>query len=182
MRKKSRRKRQSVVENASQLKETARADGPRSSKKKSSRIDWQRAVNFKSRVKDAKDARTSFLTIEADSLKLLATSSATPKPQRSRKLESRKKFRGVGTIASCINVAKANIMKATKAPHQRQSCHRDAFCESTTSDDTSSDSSKPKIIKKKQKKKKKQQSRKPENRGIEQSKRASSAKTLRNNI
>nr|XP_012234961.1 PREDICTED: cytosolic carboxypeptidase 2 [Linepithema humile]XP_012234962.1 PREDICTED: cytosolic carboxypeptidase 2 [Linepithema humile] len=181
---KSRRKRQGVAENASQLKEAVRTDVPRSSKKKSSRIDWQRAVNFNSRVKDAKGSRTAFLTIEADSLKLLAASSATLKPpQRSRKLESRRKFRGIGTVATtCVSVAKAGVMKSTKAPHQRRSCHRDGFCESTTSDDTSSDSGKPKVVKKKQKKKKKQQSRKSENRGIAQSKRASSAKTLRNNI
>lgn len=173
-RKKSRRKRQSVAENASQVKASARAaDGQRTSKKKNSKLDWQRTVNLDSRIKDAKGTKvsSSYLTIEAGSLKLVATSSTPPKRQQ-RKLEPRRKFRGVGAMATtCI---------PTKAKPGR-SCRRDAFCESTTSDDVSSDSGKPKVTKKKQKKKKQQQLRKSANRGSERIKRASSAKTTRNN-
>ncbi|XP_077280921.1 uncharacterized protein LOC143907805 [Temnothorax americanus] len=164
-RKKSRR-------NGSQLKAAARTDGRKSSRRKNARLDWQRAVNLNSRGNDARIARTSsLLTIEADSLKLLAAST-TSKQLPQRKLEPRRKFRGVGAAASI----------AAK-PTRTRTCRRDAFCESTTSDDASSDSGKPKVVKKKQKKKKQQQPRKPMgNRRAEQSKRVRSAKTSRNNV
>ncbi|XP_029662311.1 cytosolic carboxypeptidase 2-like [Formica exsecta] len=179
-RKKSRRKRQVVAKNASQLKTSARTDGQKTSKKKISKLDWQRAVNFDSRIKDARSAKisSSFLTIEADSLKLLAASATSPKRQQ-WKLEQRRKFRGVGAVATTCVGAKAKPAR---------SCYRDAFCESTTSDDVSSDSGKPKITKKKQKKKKQQQQQQQQlrksavNRGTEKIKRVSSAKTMRNNI
>jgi len=172
-RKKSRRKRQDVAENASQMKVSVRADGQKTSKKKNSKLVWQRTVNLDSRIKDAKSAKvsSSYLTIEAGSLKLLAASGTPPKrPQR--KLEPRRKFRGVDTVATTCIPAKAKAGR---------SCRRDAFCESTTSDDVSSDSGKPKVTKKKQKKKK-QQLRKSANRGSERIKRASSAKTIRDNV
>lgn len=171
-RKKSRR-------NGSQLKAAARADEQKPSRRKNARLDWQRAVNLNSRSKDAKIARTSsLLTIEADSLKLLAAST-TSKQLPSRKLEPRRKFRGVGAVVSTCVGAKTSAAKPTRM----RACRRDAFCESTTSDDASSDSGKPKVIKKKQKKKKQPMlSRKPMvNRGTEQSKHACSVKTSRNN-
>lgn len=170
-RKKSRRKRQSVAENASQMKASARADGQKTSKKKNSKLDWQRTVNLDSRIKDAKKVSSSYLTIEAGSLKLL-TASSTPPKRPQRKLEPRRKFRGVGTVATTCIPAKTK---------PGRSCRRDVFCESTTSDDVSSDSGKPKVTKKKQKKKKQQQLRKSANRESERIKRASSAKTTRNN-
>lgn len=183
-RKKSRRKRQQVADqNASQLKVSARTDvGRKTSRKKNSKLDWQRAVNLNSRIKDARGAKisSSFLTIEADSLKLLAAASTAP-PQRppNRKLEPRQKFRGVGTVAStCVGVG-------AKASKPARTCRRDTFCESSTSDDVSSDSGKiTKVTKKKQKKKKQQQQlrKSAANRGTEQIKRASSAKTTRNNV
>ncbi|XP_011267877.2 cytosolic carboxypeptidase 2 [Camponotus floridanus] len=172
-RKKSRRKRQGVAENASQMKVSVRVDGQKTSKKKNSKLVWQRTVNLDSKIKDAKSAKvsSSYLTIEAGSLKLLAASDTPPKrPQR--KLEPRRKFRGVDTVATTCSPAKAKAGR---------SCRRDAFCESTTSDDVSSDSGKPKVTKKKQKKKK-QQLRKSANRGSERIKRASSAKTIRDNV
>ncbi|XP_024870764.1 cytosolic carboxypeptidase 2-like [Temnothorax curvispinosus] len=177
-RKKSRR-------NGSQMKAAARTDGQKSSRRKNARLDWQRAVNLNSRGNDARIARTSsLLTIEADSLKLLAASTTSKQLQRpQRKLEPRRKFRGVGAAASIG--AKMSAAKPTRT----RTCRRDAFCESTTSDDASSDSGKPKVVKKKQKKKKQQQPqqqpqpRKPMgNRGAEQSKRVCSAKTSRNNV
>ncbi|XP_018315910.1 cytosolic carboxypeptidase 2 [Mycetomoellerius zeteki] len=183
----ARKSRKKLRRNASQLKTSARTDGQKPSKRKNAKLDWQRAVNLNSRGKDARITRTSsLLTIEADSLKLLATSTVSKQPQRpQRKLESRRKFRSVGAVAStCISVgAKTSVAKTTRT----RVCHRDAFCESTTSDDASSDSGKPKVVKKKQKKKKQQQqqqqppSRKT-NRETEQSKRVCSAKTSRNNV
>ncbi|XP_025992726.2 uncharacterized protein LOC105203436 [Solenopsis invicta] len=176
-RKKSRR-------NATQMKVVVRTDGQKpSSRRKSTRLDWQRAVTLNSRGKDVRIARTSsLLTIEADSLKLLAASTtASKQPQRpQRKLESRRKFRGVGAVAStCVGVgAKASAAK----PMRTRACRRDAFCESTTSDDSSSDSGKLKVVKKKQKKKKQQQPPRKPNRGTEQGKRVCSAKTSRNNV
>ncbi|KAG5322826.1 NNAD carboxypeptidase, partial [Pseudoatta argentina] len=180
----ARKTRKKLRRNASQLKTSARTDGQKSSKRKNAKLDWQRAVNLNSRGKDARITRTSsFLTIEADSLKLLATSTVSKQPQRpQRKLESRRKFRGVGAVAStCVGVgAKTSVAKTTRT----RACRRDAFCESTTSDDASSDSGKPKVVKKKQKKKKQQQQPSPRktNRGTEQSKRVCSAKTSRNNV
>ncbi|KAG5347830.1 NNAD carboxypeptidase, partial [Acromyrmex charruanus] len=180
----ARKTRKKLRRNASQLKASARTDGQKSSKRKNAKLDWQRAVNLNSRGKDARITRTSsFLTIEADSLKLLATSTVSKQPQRpQRKLESRRKFRGVGAVAStCVGVgAKTSVAKTTRT----RACRRDAFCESTTSDDASSDSGKPKVVKKKQKKKKQQQQPLPRktNRGTEQSKRVCSAKTSRNNV
>ncbi|KAG5323938.1 NNAD carboxypeptidase, partial [Acromyrmex heyeri] len=179
----ARKTRKKLRRNASQLKASARTDGQKSSKRKNAKLDWQRAVNLNSRGKDARITRTSsFLTIEADSLKLLATSTVSKQPQRpQRKLESRRKFRGVGAVAStCVGVgAKTSVAKTTRT----RACRRDAFCESTTSDDASSDSGKPKVVKKKQKKKKQQQPPpRKTNRGTEQSKRVCSAKTSRNNV
>ncbi|XP_011647853.1 cytosolic carboxypeptidase 2-like [Pogonomyrmex barbatus] len=178
-RKKSRR-------NAPQLKAVARADGQKPSKRKNARLDWQRAVNLNSRGKDARVTRSSsLLTIEADSLKLLTTSTTSKQPQRpQRKLESRRKFRSVGAVAStCVGIGtKTGASKSTRT----RACRRDAFCESTTSDDASSDSGKPKVVKKKHRKKKQQSQQQQQppsrksSRGTEQGKRACSAKTLRN--
>ncbi|XP_072756013.1 cytosolic carboxypeptidase 3 isoform X2 [Anoplolepis gracilipes] len=172
-RKKSRRKRQGVAKNASQLKGSMRTDGQKTSKKKNSTLDWQRAVNLDSRTKDrSAKISSSFLTIEADSLKLLAASSTSPKRSQ-RKLEPRRKFHDINTIASTSISVKG---KPTRA------CRRDTLCESTTSDDVSSDSGKPKVTKKKQKKKKQQLRKAAASRGTEQIKRASSAKIIRNNV
>lgn len=157
------------------MKASTRTDGQKTSKKKNSKLDWQQTVNLDSRIKDAKSAKvsSSYLTIEAGSLKLLAASNTPPKRSQ-RKLEPRRKFRGVDTVIAACIPAKAK---------PGRSCRRDAFCESTTSDDVSSDSGKPKVTKKKQKKKKQQQQlRKSANRGSERIKRASSAKTIRNNV
>lgn len=202
-RRKSRRKRQGAAAESlpPQLKEVVgRADGSSkssssSSKKKSSKFDWHRAVN--SRMKDVRGAKTSYLAIEADSLKLL-TVSTTPKKQsqqqRPRKLEPRRKFRGVGAVAStCVGVASKAGGKVARQPPRtptsKTRSRRDAIfrCESSTSDDASSSyetSGKPKVAKKKQKKKQQQTSRKqaPAGRTTEQRKRASSAKTLRDNV
>ncbi|XP_025162604.1 cytosolic carboxypeptidase 2 [Harpegnathos saltator] len=205
-RRKSRRKRQGVAAESlpAQLKEVVdRADGSSkpSSKKKSSKFDWvQRAVNFNSRMKDARGAKSSFLAIEADSLKLLTASTTTPKKQRvqsqsqrPRKLEPRRKFRGIGVVAStCVDVINKTGGKVTRQPPRTPTTRsrRDALfrCESSTSDDASSlydVSSKPKTVKKKQKKKKQQQLSKkqpPANRTTERRKRACSAKALRDNV
>ncbi|XP_011881907.1 PREDICTED: cytosolic carboxypeptidase 2-like [Vollenhovia emeryi] len=179
-RKKSRR-------NGSQLKTATRTDGQKPSRRKNARFDWQRAVDLNSRGKDARIARTSsLLTIEADSLKLLAASTTSKQSQQpQRKLDSRRKFRGVGAVATtCVGIgAKTSAAKPTRT----RACRRDAFCESTTSDDASSDSGKPKVMKKKQKKKKQSQQQPPPrklmaNRGTEQDKRVYSVKTSRNNV
>ncbi|EZA59843.1 Cytosolic carboxypeptidase NnaD [Ooceraea biroi] len=180
-RKKSRRKRQAGVAENAQLKETAGADARKSTKKRDPRMDWQRlATNPRSRIKDhAKEARTSFLTIEADSLKLLESAK---QPQRPRKLDSsRKKFRSVGAVASMC-VARTSDAKS-RTPRRPHACRHDValFCESTTSDDSSSDSEKqPKAAKKKPKKKKRPRSRKLATRGAEQSK--NGTKNLRSNV
>ncbi|XP_036145317.1 cytosolic carboxypeptidase 2 [Monomorium pharaonis] len=185
-RKKSRR-------NAAQAAARTDAQKP-SSRRKNARLDWQRVVTLNSRGKDVRIARaSSLLAIEADSLKLLAassssSSSSSKQPQRSpRKLEPRRKFRGVGVaVASTCGVGVAGAKRTCAAkPTRSRACRRDAFCESTTSDDASSDSGKPKVVKKKQKKKKQQQQQQPRkpSRGTEQSKRVcSSAKTSRNNV
>ncbi|XP_018365065.1 PREDICTED: cytosolic carboxypeptidase 2 [Trachymyrmex cornetzi] len=180
----ARKTRKKLRRNASQLKASARTDGQKPSKRKNAKLDWQRAMDLNSRGKDARTS--SLLTIEADSLKLLATSTVSKQPQRpQRKLESRRKFRGVGAVAStCVGVgAKTSVTKTTRT----RACRRDALCESTTSDDASSDSGKPKVVKKKQKKKKQQQQQqqpppRKTNRGIEQTKRVYSAKTSCNNV
>jgi len=141
-------------------------------------MDWQRlTANPRSRIKDhAKSARTSFLTIEADSLKL----SAAKQPQ-----QPRNKLRNIAAVTSmCVSdVATASDAKSrtSRRPHERP---RDValFCESTTSDDASSDSEKqPKTAKKKQKKKKRPQSRKLAKRGAQRSKHANGTKTLDSN-
>ncbi|XP_029166234.1 cytosolic carboxypeptidase 2 [Nylanderia fulva] len=175
-RKKSRRKRQQGIadQTTSQVKVSTRSDlGRKTSRnKKNSKLDWQRAVNLNSRIKDARSAKisSSFLTIEADSLKLLATSTVSPQRPPHRKLEPRRKFRGA--VASTT----------AKTPKPARTCRRDTFCESTTSDDVSSDSGKiTKVTKKKQKKKKQQLRKSATSRGTE-IKRASSAKTTRNNV
>ncbi|XP_011689976.1 PREDICTED: cytosolic carboxypeptidase 2 [Wasmannia auropunctata] len=185
----ARKTRKKLRRNASQLKAaTARTDGQKTSRRKNAKLDWQRAVNLNSRGKDARITRaTSLLTIEADSLKLLAASTAPKQPQRpQRKLEPRRKFRGVGAVAStCVGAVGTKPTSVAK-PTRTRTCRRDAFCESTTSDDASSDSGKPsKVVKKKQKKKKQPQQQPPPrkpSRGTEQSKRVCSAKTSRNNV
>ncbi|KAL0100470.1 hypothetical protein PUN28_019658 [Cardiocondyla obscurior] len=167
-----------------QLKATARAEGQKPSRRKNVRLDWQRAVNLNSRSKDARvvaRASSSLLTIEADSLKLLATSTTSKRPQR--KLEPRRKFRGAGAVAATC----ANVGAKTGAAKPTRTCRRDAFCESTTSDDASSDSGKPKATKKKLKKKKppplQPLKKSTAAKGTaEQGRRACSAKTSRNNV
>lgn len=181
---KLRRKRQQTgTENIPKFKEIVRTD---EETKKSPKINWQRTVKLNSRIKESKSTRTSsLLTIQADALKLLSTSKQLPEQQR--KLESRRKFRSVGTVAStCVDAAKTAIVaKQSRRTLITRPAH-DTFCESSLSDDNaSSDSAKLKATKKtqKKKKKKKQQPRRlaPMNREI---KRASSAKMqlLRNNL
>ncbi|XP_014485623.1 PREDICTED: cytosolic carboxypeptidase 2 [Dinoponera quadriceps] len=189
-RRKSRRKRPGAGILPARLKE-GRADASSksltaSSKKKSTKFDWQRAVSLNSRMKETRGAKGSFLAIEADSLKLLAASSATPKkPQQPRKLEvPRRRFRGAGAVTStCVGkVARQPARTPTSGVARRDAIFR---CESsTTSDDDASyeTAGKAKPAKKKQQKKKKQQqsSKKQANKTTtERRKRACSAKALR---
>jgi len=181
-RRKLRQKLQPGIAENIQLKETARMD-TRKSKKRDSRMDWQRlAANPRSRIKDhAKSART-FLTIEADSLKLLTAKQS----QHPRKLESsRKKFRNIAAVTTmCVGDVSRTSDTKSRTSRRLHECPRDValFCESTTSDDASSDSEKQsKTMKKKQKKKKWPQSQKLIKRGVQRSKHAIGTKTLDNN-
>ncbi|XP_076238099.1 cytosolic carboxypeptidase 2 [Calliopsis andreniformis] len=139
--------------------------------KKNLHFKWQKIVNISSKVKEKCHRKTSFLTINSDSLKLVRTVEMPSKSQtRQHRMESRRKYKRNNTICCNSNIEKVSAVVKSQSQSRMQLQPliiplRDSF----SSDNDSIDSHKQRISKKKQKKKK--QSHK---------KRANSAKPLHN--
>nr|XP_031827253.1 cytosolic carboxypeptidase 2 [Nomia melanderi] len=145
----------------------------RKSRKKKSRLKWQKIVNLSSRVKETCHGKTSFLTINADSLKLVTVELPSKPQPRQHRVETRKMHRKNGPS----NAGKAaGTAKPQARPMQLQPLIVPA-CDSLSSDE-STDSRRQKISKKKQRKKKPTKKSKPM--PVGKKKRAGSANLLRN--
>ncbi|XP_076162473.1 cytosolic carboxypeptidase 2 [Ptiloglossa arizonensis] len=165
--------------------EDRRYDTELKSRKKKSRLKWQKIINFSSRVKETCHGKTSFLTIDADSLNLV-TVEMPSKPQTGQyRIESRRKHRKSGATCSASNTDKTSNVQKSQLHLKSQSRSRMQLqplivplCDSSSSDD-STDSRRQRVSKKKQKKKK-QPKKIKSTPAIERKKRATSANVLRN--
>ncbi|XP_076753727.1 cytosolic carboxypeptidase 2 [Xylocopa sonorina] len=133
--------------------ENQRRDAERKPKKKKSPFKWQRIVNLNSSVQETRRGKTSFLTINADSLKLITLEVPSRMETRQRKVESRRKNGKNGSTRSVSNGAKT-VTKSTSRAHIQLQPLIVPLCDSSPSDNDSADSRGHKISKKKQKKKK----------------------------
>lgn len=139
--------------------ENQRQDAERKSRKKESPLKWQKIMN--SRVEEMCHGKTSFLTIDADSLKLVTLEVPSKVQARQHKIESRRKHRKSGASCSISNSGKASGV--TKSQRHLQSHSRShiqlqplivPLCDSFSSDNESTDSRTQRVSKKKYKKKK----------------------------
>ncbi|XP_066581955.1 cytosolic carboxypeptidase 2 [Prorops nasuta] len=140
----------------------------KATKKKRSRIKWQKAVNMNSRVKDTCNTKSSFLSIKADSLKLLNLNAS----KQVSKIETRRKFRNGGIVVATVSSKKQSRIK-TKVDDTIKMGLIEPLCDSSSTDDELLSNSNNKTAKKKDKKKKQQRKVK-----VAGKKRASSGKIL----
>ncbi|XP_017763327.1 PREDICTED: cytosolic carboxypeptidase 2-like [Eufriesea mexicana] len=139
--------------------ENQRQDPERKSRKKEPSLKWQKIMN--SRVEEMCHGKTSFLTIDADSLKLVTLEVPSKVQTRQHKVESRRKHRKSGATCSISNGGKASSV--TKSQRHLQTHSRShiqlqplivPLCDSFSSDNDSTDSRTQRVSKKKYKKKK----------------------------
>ncbi|KAG7207959.1 hypothetical protein KM043_009543 [Ampulex compressa] len=180
-RKKYRKREENV--SVSDIKRSFRESEPIKTK---SRFKWQKGVNINSGLKNSSKVKSSFLSIKADSLKLVNIVQQS-EPKRS-KTGSRKDFNKISpttTVTSTCEKPKVLKLQEESQPRlrRRQRLLLQSLpvlsCESSTSDNDSSDYHKQRIDNRKQRKKKPQKKIKTTPVPTRK-KRASSAKTSRN--
>ncbi|KZC06993.1 Cytosolic carboxypeptidase NnaD [Dufourea novaeangliae] len=166
--------------------EDQRQESSRKSRKKKPRLKWQKIINFSSKVKETCHGKTSFLTINADSLKLVTVEMPSKPQTRQNRVESRRKHRISGATCSIANATKTPSVVKPQQRLQSQSRSRMQLqplivplCDSFSSDNDSANSRRQKVQKKKQKKKKQTKKIKSAS-TVGRKKRASSANLLRN--
>ncbi|XP_076642435.1 uncharacterized protein LOC143353191 [Halictus rubicundus] len=157
----------------------------RKPRKKKSRLKWQKIVNLSSRVKETCHGTTSFLTINADSLKLVTVEMPSKPQARQHRVESRRMHRK-NTGAASSNATKTPSIAKPK-PQTSQTRSRIQLqplivplCDSLSSDNESTDSRRQKASKKKQKKKKTAAKKNKSTPTAGRKKRVGSANLLRN--
>ncbi|KOC68890.1 Cytosolic carboxypeptidase NnaD [Habropoda laboriosa] len=171
--------------NSSPEVKNQREDIERKQRKKKSPLKWQKIVDLNSRVEEICHRKASYLTIKADSLKLVTLQVPSKVQTRQRKIESRRKHRKNGancTIASVgktSDVAKSQIQSHSRSHIQLIQPLIVPLCDSFSSDNDSTDSRKQRTSKKKQKKKKQSKKTKSTT-AAGRKKRATSANVLRN--
>ncbi|XP_033338745.2 uncharacterized protein LOC117227533 [Megalopta genalis] len=140
----------------------------RKPRKKKSRLKWQKIVNLSSRLKETCYGKTSFLTIDADSLNLVTVEMPSKPQARQHRVESRRMHRknACATLSNATTtptIAKPKPSKPSKPSKPQTSQSRPRMqlqplivplCDSLSSDNESMDSRRQKASKKKQKKKK----------------------------
>ncbi|XP_076618295.1 cytosolic carboxypeptidase 2 [Colletes latitarsis] len=179
-------KRTQINEDATRARNASPEVEEPKSRKKKSRLKWQKIINISSRVKETCHGNASFLTIDADSLNLVTVEMPSKLQTRQRRVESRRKHRKNGAACSLTNAAKtSSVAKSKPQMHPKLQSRMQLqplivpLCDSSSSDTDSTDSRKQRATKKKQKKKK--QSKKVKSTtAAERKKRASSANALRN--
>lgn len=146
--------------------------------RKKLRYKWQKVVNIGSKMKEACHRKTSFLTINADSLRLVTAVEIPSKSQaRQRRVESRRKHRRSNASCSVSNVDKISVVKSQSRSRMQLQPLIIPLCDSFSSDNDSTDPQRKRVSKKKQKKK---QSKNRSTSVVGRKKRANSAKPLRN--
>ncbi|CAK9797042.1 Cytosolic carboxypeptidase Nna1 [Anthophora plagiata] len=163
-----------------------RRDIERKQRKKKTPVRWQKIVNLNSKVDEICRRKMSYLTIKADSLKLVTLEVPSKvQTRQQRKIESRRKHRKTGANSTISNVGKtSNVAKSQIQSHSRSHVQLIQplivpLCDSFSSDNDSADSRKQKASKKKHKKKR--QSKKLKTTATTgRKKRATSANLLRN--
>ncbi|XP_054002015.1 cytosolic carboxypeptidase 2 [Hylaeus anthracinus] len=176
---KCKREQTTGTRDASPEVEDQRCDVEPKSRKKKSRLKWQKIINFNlkqcSRVKETCRSKTSFLTIDADSMNLVTVEVPTKTQTRQRRMESRRKNRKSG--ATCSNAAKSSsVVKSQSRSRMQLQPLIVPLCDSSSSED--SDSHRQRGSKKKQKKKKQPKKIKSTS-ATERKKRSASAGALR---
>ncbi|XP_076686785.1 cytosolic carboxypeptidase 2 [Andrena cerasifolii] len=162
---------------ASQEVEDQRQDPARKARKKS-RLKWQKIVSISSKIKETRHGKTSILTINADSLKLVRVEVPSKQQPRPRRIEPRRKYGKGGTTCTVSNIGKSSVVKSQSRCRTQLQPLIVPLCDSFSSDD-SVHSPRQRVSKKKQKKKK--QSKKIKSTSTEKrKKRATSANPLRN--
>lgn len=166
--------------------ESQRQDAEQKPRKKKSPLKWQKIVNLNSRVEEMCHRKTSFLTIKADSLKLVTLEVPSKIQTRQHKIESRRKHRK--SCATCTVSNGGKISSVTKSQLHLQSHSRShiqlqplivPLCDSFSSENDSIDSRTQRASKKKYKKKK-QLKKMKSTPATGKKKRVTSANVLRN--
>ncbi|KOX78681.1 Cytosolic carboxypeptidase NnaD [Melipona quadrifasciata] len=159
-------------------------DTERKPKKKKSPSKWQKIINLNSKVEELRHRKTSFLTIKADTLKLVTLEVPSKVQTQQHKIESRKHqkdcaTRTISNGGKTLSIAKSQMRLQ---PHSRSHVHLQPLivplCDSFSSDNESTDSHKQRISKKKYKKKQLKKTKPAVATG--KKKRATSASALRN--
>ncbi|KAK1129290.1 hypothetical protein K0M31_020418 [Melipona bicolor] len=159
-------------------------DTERKPKKKKSPFKWQKIINLNSKVEEVRHRKTSFLTIKADTLKLVTLEVPSKVQTQQHKIESRKHQKGCATRTVSNGGKTSSIAKSQMRlqPHSRSHVHLQPLivplCDSFSSDNESTDSHKQRISKKKYKKKQLKKTKPTVATG--KKKRATSASALRN--
>ncbi|XP_068979305.1 cytosolic carboxypeptidase 2-like [Bombus flavifrons] len=166
--------------------ESQRQNAEQKPRKKKSPLKWQKIVNLNSRVEEMCHRKTSFLTIKADSLKLVTLEVPSKIQTRQHKIESRRKHRK--SCATCTVSNGGKISSVTKSQLHLQSHSRShiqlqplivPLCDSFSSENDSIDSRTQRASKKKYKKKK-QLKKMKSTPATGKKKRVTSANVLRN--
>ncbi|XP_078050336.1 uncharacterized protein LOC144476893 isoform X2 [Augochlora pura] len=137
----------------------------RKPRKKKSRLKWQKIVNLSSRLKETCYGKTSFLTINADSLNLVTVEMPSKPQARQHRVETRRMHRkNICAIPSnatkTSTIAKPKPAKPSKPQTLLSRSQMQLrplivpLCDSLSSDNESVDFRRQKTSKKKQKKKK----------------------------
>lgn len=175
--------------NTSPEVEDQHQDVGRKPKKKKSCLKWQKIVDLNSRVSEMRHGKKSFLTIKADSLKVVTLEVPSKLQVQQHKIESRRKHRKNGGGCAVSNIGKTSSVGKSEMrlqSHPRSHVQLQPLivplCDSFSSDNDSSDSRKQRATKKKQKKKKQPKKIKTTSTtaAAGRKKRISSANTLRN--
>ncbi|KAK9303389.1 hypothetical protein QLX08_004884 [Tetragonisca angustula] len=157
-------------------------DTERKPRKKKSPFKWQKIVNLNSKVDEVRHRKTSFLTINADTLKLVTLEVPSKVQTRQQKIESRKHQKGCAARAVSNGGKTSSIAKSQIRLQPRSRIHLQPLivplCDSFSSDNESTDSRKQRITKKKYKKKQLKKTKPAAATG--KKKRATSASALRN--
>ncbi|XP_060812546.1 cytosolic carboxypeptidase 2 isoform X3 [Bombus pascuorum] len=165
--------------------ESQRQNAEQKPRKTKSPLKWQKIVNLNSRVEEMCNRKTSFLTIKADSLKLVTLEVPSKIQTRQHKIESRRKHRK--SCATCTVSNGEKISSVTKSQLHLQSHSRShiqlqplivPLCDSFSSENDSIDSRTQRASKKKYKKKKLKKMKSTPATG--KKKRVTSANILRN--
>lgn len=103
-------------------------------KKKRSRLKWQMAVNLSSNIKDSNTEKNSFLSVKADSLKLLTANASAKKERRQQKPENREKSHRCNIAATTERILVRNKISKIRTIQKLKSFATPALDSSNSED------------------------------------------------